>query len=111
MWPPVIAAQLRVRGHDAVAVGERPELRGQSDPLIFAVAQSEGRAILTENVIDYRPLAAALVSQGQHHAGLILTSSRRFPRHDARTVGRLTNALHELLTAGLDIVNSEYWLS
>lgn len=111
MWQPGIAVQLRQRGHDVVAVGERPELRGQPDSVIFAAAQIEERAVVTENAIDYRPLAAALVSQGRSHAGLILTSNRRFPRHDARTAGRITSALHELLTTDLDIANSEYWLS
>jgi len=79
--------------------------------LIFAAAQTEERAVVTENAIDYRPLAAALVSQGLRHTGLILTSNRRFPRHDARTAGRLTNALHELLTTDLELSSSEYWLS
>lgn len=32
--------------------------RGQPDAAIFAVAQAEGRAIVTENVADERPLAA-----------------------------------------------------
>lgn len=111
MWSSEIAVQLRQRGHDVVAVGERLELRGKSDPVIFAMAQAEERAVVTENAIDYRPLAAALVSQGRSHAGLILTSNRRFPRHDARTAGRLTKALHELLTSDLNLSNSEHWLS
>ncbi|MCL4370173.1 MAG: DUF5615 family PIN-like protein [Chloroflexi bacterium] len=111
MWQPEIAVQLRRRGHDVVAVAERPELRGQPDAAIFAVAQAEGRAIVTENVIDYRPLAAYEIQAGHFHAGLIFTSNRSFPRHDPRTVGHLVKALAELLSMDLESANLEYWLS
>lgn len=111
MWPPDIAIQLRHRGHDVEAVTERPELRGQSDPVVFTVAQAEERAVVTENVIDYRPLAAEAISRGHSHCGLILTSNRRFPRHDSRTLGRLVTDLHELLSRGLDLRDREYWIS
>ncbi len=111
MWPPGIAIPLRHRGHDVEAVAERPELRGQPDPVVFDIAQTEGRAVVTENVIDYRPLAAVAISRGGSHCGLILTSNRRFPRHDPRTAGRLVTALHELLSRGLDLRDREYWVS
>ena len=110
MWSPAIADQLRRRDHDAVAVAERPELRGQSDPVIFAAAQAEGRAVVTENVVDYRPLAAQELQDGRSHAGLILTSNRRFPRHESRTAGRLVTALDELLSGDLEATSLEYWL-
>lgn len=110
MWPPAIAVQLRRRGHDVVAVAERPEWRGQADPVLFAVAQAEGRTIVTENVADYRPLAAYQLQQGRSHAGLIFTSHRRYPRHDPRTAGRLVTALHDLLPLDLDPANLEHWL-
>lgn len=93
MWPPEIAVQLRHRGHDVVAVAERPELQGQRDEVIFATAQTEERALRTVNVIDYRPLAAHEIEQRRSHNGLILTSNRRFPRHDPHTLGRLTAVL------------------
>ena len=44
-----IAEQLRTRGHDAVAVGERADLAGLADDELFAAAQQERRAIVTEN--------------------------------------------------------------
>lgn len=111
MWPPTLAVQLRSRGHDVAAVGERPDLRGQPDVRVFAAAQTEGRALVTENVIDFRPLAAEALSRGDPHAGLIFTSNRRFPRHDPRTVGRLVAALHVLLSSGVAVAGSEYWLA
>jgi hypothetical protein len=111
MWPPSVVIQLRRRGHDVTAVAERPELRGQPDPVVFDTAVAEVRAVVTENVADYRPLAADRLRQGDTYPGLILTSNRRFPRHDRRTAGRLVVALDALLAADPDLTNQEYWLS
>ncbi|TAK33447.1 MAG: hypothetical protein EPO21_12780 [Chloroflexota bacterium] len=111
MWPPEIAVQLRQRGHDVIAVAERPDLRGQPDTVVFAAAQAELRPIVTENVIDYRPLAAHELRRGNCHAGLIFTTNRRFPRHDSRTTGRMVAALAVLLSMDLDVGNLEHWLS
>ena len=109
MWPPVVAAALRERGHDAVAVAERADLRGQSDEVIFAEALAEGRAIVTENVVDYRPLASAALRAGRASPTLILTSNRTYPRASRRTAGRLVIALDALLTDE-DEPGAEYWL-
>ena len=110
MWPPAIAVQLRHQGYDVVAVAERPELRGQPDAIIFAAAQADGRSIVTENVADYRLLAAVELRQSRSHAGLFFTSDRRFPRHDPRTAGRLVTALIEIASRTLDPDGFEYWL-
>jgi predicted nuclease of predicted toxin-antitoxin system len=110
MWPARAAVQLRRGGHDVVAIAERSELRGQPDPVVFAMAQGEGRAVVTENASDYCPLAAAELTYGRSHAGLVLTSNRRFPRHDPRTLGRLVRGLDELMTQREDSTNMEHWL-
>jgi len=112
MWPPTIAVALRQRGHDGEAVKDTPDLIGRPDPVIFAVAQAEGRAIVTENVADFRPLAAACLREGRSHTGLILTSNQRHPRHDVGTFGRLVDALDSLLAVhGQDSdLNREHWL-
>src|SRR6476646_9414191 len=52
MYPASLAEQLRLRGHDVSAVTERPELRSLPDADVFAVAQQEGRAVMTENIAD-----------------------------------------------------------
>jgi predicted nuclease of predicted toxin-antitoxin system len=111
MWPPEIAAQLRRRGYDVAAVAERPELRGQPDSTIFAVSTEESRAIVTENVGDYRTLAQAALHHGERHSGLIFTTDRRFPRADPRTTGRIVQVLLELLTSDQDLTDREYWLN
>lgn len=109
MWPPSIAEALRKRGHDVVAVAERPELRGQRDDAIYRAAWAEERALVTENVADFRPLAAADARAGRPHPPLVFTSNRTFPRGNARTAGRLVAALDRLIT-GPDAQRGEHWL-
>ena len=109
MWAPAIAEALRDRGHAVVAVAERLDLRGLPDEAIFDAAQAEGWAIVTENVVDYRPLAADAMRAGRPHPALIFTSNRAYPRASRRTAGRLVRALDARLTAR-DAISSEYWL-
>lgn len=109
MWPPAIAEALRNRGHEVVAVAERRDLRGMSDTAIFDAAQAEGWVIVTENVVDYRPLAAAAMRAGRDSPALIYTSNRAYPRANRRTAGRLVAALDALLSTR-GAVESEHWL-
>ena len=60
-----IAVLLRQTGHDVQAVTERPDLLGRSDRIIFEVASDEGRAVITNNIKDFRPLAAEWLAQGR----------------------------------------------
>jgi predicted nuclease of predicted toxin-antitoxin system len=96
-YPPSIAEQLRKRGHDAVAVQEEADLRGMTDPDLFAEAQRRNSAVLTENVADYMVLDAEYRSRHLAHWGLVLTSNQTFPRAKAATVGALVKALDELM--------------
>ncbi|HEV7667372.1 MAG TPA: DUF5615 family PIN-like protein [Thermoanaerobaculia bacterium] len=98
-YPPSVAEHLRERGHDAVSVQEEPDLRGMTDPDLFAEAQRRARAVLTENVSDFMMLAAEYRSRHLAHWGLVLTSNRTFPRGKSTTVGALVKALDELLRA------------
>lgn len=71
-------------------------------------ARSQGRSVVTENVRDYRPLAEALLVSGNSHAGLVFTTSRRWPRTDP---GSLITALDMLITSTPhQPVNAEIWL-
>ena len=99
MLAPAIAAELRARGHDVISVHESsdPPLAGASDEDVLAAAQAQERALVTENVRDLRPLEAFLWAAGGHHAGLVYTSNRQFPRGDPATTGQLVRALDGLL--------------
>ena len=111
MFAPAIAAELRRRGYEVVAVAERADLRGQADALVFAAAWAEGRCVVTENVGDYRLLAAEASRAGRPCPGLIFTSNRQFPRHVPRTTGRMVTALSELLSQDRELASLEHWLS
>lgn len=92
---PEIARRLRERGHDVIAVGERPGLAGRSDRVHFATAPDQRRAIVTHDLGDFRPLLAAALRRGEPTYGLVCLS-RRF-RLSRRNLGRLVSSLDELL--------------
>jgi nucleoside-diphosphate-sugar epimerase len=97
-YSPEIAEQLRRRGHDVLAVSERPELRGLADEVHLATAPDQRRAIVTEIVGDFRPLLANAARAGTANYGLVCVSARRFPRNK-KTIGRMVQALDALLRA------------
>lgn len=97
MFPAWIAEQLRQHGHAVVAVLEREDMAGTPDHHVFAAAQRERHAVITENVRDFRMLASDIVAAGGVHHALILTTDRRFPRGRRETAGRLLTALAALV--------------
>ncbi|MGH2946627.1 MAG: DUF5615 family PIN-like protein [Solirubrobacteraceae bacterium] len=97
-YAPEIAEQLRRRGHDVIAVSERPDPRGLADEVHLATSPEQRRAIVTENVGDFRPLLANAVRAGNANYGLVCVSARRFPRAK-NTIGRMVEALDALLRA------------
>lgn len=110
MYSPAIAVQLRQRGHDVESVVERTDLRTVSDELVFAAGRHQTRVVVTENIGDYHREARIALVRGAAHSGLIYTTNARFPRGDARTIGRLVTSLDALLHSGIDLTNREYWL-
>ena len=106
---PQIAVLLRQADHDVDAVADREDLAGCSDRIIFEVACTEGRAVVTNNIKDFRPLAAEWLAQGRVHAGLILLpSTRTRTRHAiAAVAGAIENVLRDH-PAGLS--GSERWI-
>lgn len=99
MWPATLAEQLRRRGHDAVAVTERPEVAHRSDEVVLDWAHKEGRVVFTENVPDFVPLATDVLASGGTIPGLLLTSNTSWPRGNPRTLGRIVRALDAFLSA------------
>jgi len=94
---PQIAVPLRQAGFDVDAVADREDLAGRNDRIILEVACSEGRAVVTNNIKDFRPLAAKWLAQGRAHAGLILLPSTRTRTRNAITtvVGAIENVLRD----------------
>jgi predicted nuclease of predicted toxin-antitoxin system len=93
MYTPVIAEQLRRRGHDVVSVRADPDREHLPDSAIFALALAEGRIIVTENGPDFLRIEANYREQGQAHPGLILTTNHGFSRTRPSHIGRLVTAL------------------
>jgi len=80
MHAPAVAEALRERGHDVIAVAERPDLRAMPDADLFLWAGLESRRLVTENVKDYRRLYLHAEESTRQMAALLYTSSRTFPR-------------------------------
>jgi hypothetical protein len=96
MFSDTIAQQLRVKGHDVLAVVADPALVALPDDQVLAHAAATGRALVTANVKDYLPLDAQYRAAGQAHAGLILVSTKTFPQ-DRNYTHAVTAALVALL--------------
>ncbi len=113
MYAPAVAAALRARDHDVVSVHDASHvfLAGAADADVLAAARCEERTLVTENVRDFRPLESALLAAGSHHAGLIYTSNRQFPRGDPGTTGRLVRALDALLRITPDLRDRAVFLA
>ncbi|MGY1640870.1 DUF5615 family PIN-like protein [Geodermatophilus sp. SYSU D00703] len=96
MYPRRFAEMLRSDGHDVVAVVEEPDLVGREDAEVVRRAREDGRVVVTENVVDYAPLAPG------DHAGLLLVNARRWPRTPSG-LPRLAAALRAWLTSHADV--------
>jgi predicted nuclease of predicted toxin-antitoxin system len=106
---PRIAELLRERGHDVQAVVDWREVAGRSDRVILELAAAEERAMITNNVKDFRPLAAERLARGESHAGLILLPSTRTRTRAA--VEMLANAVEQILREHPDgLPATERWI-
>ncbi len=107
---PLIAQLLRERGLDVVAVAERPDLIEASDREVVEVATGEQRAVVTNDIKDFRPIASERLSDGRGHAGLILLPASRSRSRDA--TGVLADEVEALMRAHpKGIAGSEYWIA
>lgn len=103
MWTPRIAAELRKRDLDVIAAGE-PEhasrYAGIPDDAVFACAQEDGRAIVTDNVPDFEKARLDWEARGTAHHGLIYVLNPPFNRHRGEAVIRqLVRALERFLAS------------
>ena len=108
MYAPAIAEQLRARDHDAVSAHDEAyrTLEGEPDEKVWAAAVADDRALVSENVQDFRRLDADPLARAQPRPRLIFTTDRQFPRGDPATIGRLVTALDALLAAEPDLVSA-----
>jgi Domain of unknown function (DUF5615) len=112
MLSPAIARELRVRGHDAEPVAGHPDREALTDPEVLALARSEHRAVVTNNLRDFRPLHhEAITPGGAGHFGMIfIPGSYRRTKADT---GRIIAALEAILAyypGENDLANGEAWL-
>ncbi len=79
---------------------------------MVSIARAERRAIVTNNVRDFRPLHAELVAAGgEGHAGMVFVPGT-MPRTKGGT-GQLIAALEAKLTeypGDYDLANGETWI-
>jgi predicted nuclease of predicted toxin-antitoxin system len=90
---PAVAAQLRARGHDVVAVHEAGT-RGASDEEQLAAATAQRRALVTYNIADFHALLVEWAHTGRIHWGIVFVSERSVPQ---RSAGALVQALDRFL--------------
>lgn len=109
-FSPEIARQLRNRGNDVVAARERAEVHGLADAELLALATTEARAMVTENVADFVELHRRSIIARRPHCGIVFTSPRGFPR-TRRAIGRTVRALEALLSAheSVDALADQTW--
>jgi hypothetical protein len=112
MLSPVIARGLRERGHDVESVAGNPGREAMSDTDVLALARAEHRAIVTNNLRDYRPLHnEAIVPGGDGHYGMIFMPGTY--RRAKADIGRIIAALEAILAhhpGENDLANGEAWL-
>lgn len=111
MLSPAIARELRSRGHDVEPVAGHPDREALSDPEVLALARAEHRALVTNNLRDFRPLHhEAITPGGAGHFGMIfMPGAYRRTRAD---IGRIIAALEVILASYPgegDLRNGETW--
>lgn len=107
-----IARELRDRGHDADSVNGNRRLEALSDPEVLDLARQARRAVVTNNVRDFRRLHhAAVAPGGPGHFGIVFMASGY--RRTKDDIGRIVSALEAVLQAHpgeRDLMDREIWL-
>jgi len=68
---------LRIRGIEVTTAFEQKMIR-HDDTEHLELATSQGRALYSFNVGDYQRLHTEYLTQGKHHAGIILAQQQRY---------------------------------
>lgn len=67
-----IGAGLRARGHDVRALTDAPDAEGLEDEQVLALATSERRILITQDVSDFPDILRDWAASGRSHSGVIL---------------------------------------
>ncbi len=99
MFPSDAARQLREDlGHDAVHVNEIG-LRGAEDRLVAVTARAEGRAVVTENIVDFA---------GEQDLVLVCVLKRNLPAGSAQA-SALAHLLDRWIVATPNPYLGQHW--
>ena len=99
MHTPTVAVRLTESGWDVTAVAAEPLLKGSSDVELLEFCNSQGRALVTENVGDFSLLVIEWASETRNYPGLIFTNPKRFNRASLAYPNNLIAALDVFLAA------------
>ena len=112
MLAPAIARELRARGHDAEAIAGHPDREALPDPEVLALARAEHRAVVTNNLRDYRPLHNdAITPGGPGHFGMIfMPGTYRRTKNDTGRIIAGLEAILQRYPGEDDLANGEDWL-
>jgi Domain of unknown function (DUF5615) len=92
-----IAIQLCSRGCDAESIqAQHQRLKATDDYIVLEEAGRLGRTLVTDNVPHFLAAHSRLMAEGKHHAGLLLASSRAYPR-SKRTIGLWVRVLTDVV--------------
>jgi len=90
-----IAEQLNRRGHDVVTAADAG-LAGSDDTQVLSTAARDRRAVVTNNIRDFRLLHATYLTTNSVHYGIVLVPTSKYSL--ARNqLGPLITALDNLL--------------
>ncbi len=93
----VAAARLRPNGHDVVAAADQPHLAELADEELLRHAAADRRALVSEDAKDLSRIVRQWAATGEQHAGVVLTSTRRFHRGGTAYPENLIVSLTRLL--------------
>jgi hypothetical protein len=91
------AERLRGKGHDVEAAADDVLLATLDDEELLRAAAADGRVLVTENARDFDRIVRTWAASGEHHAGVVFTSPRRFHRGSRGYPDNLVTALQRLL--------------
>jgi predicted nuclease of predicted toxin-antitoxin system len=101
MISPRIARELRQGGFDVVAIkADRPELEALADGEVLRRATRERRALVSNDVLDFRLIHNRTLADGDEHYGILCTDDAVMPRNKA-SIPLWVQTLQHFLDANL----------